>query len=116
MQCDYGMLLCNVITQCNYATCLCNAISQQDYAYPYRDCSKLTFLCQTLNPTYLGHLGQYDTNRIITICVTSPKVAKVGITQTVLCHYHWWFCNKKTLVNVQEPLICITIQLYLLLI
>jgi hypothetical protein len=48
--------------------------------------------------TCLGHLGWHSTARIISICVTSPKVAKASSVVNVMCkccwpyyaeHFHW---------------------------
>jgi hypothetical protein len=41
-------------------------------------------------PTCPGHLGQHDKNRIISICVISPKVAKVlyFIKSSIVCPFY----------------------------
>ncbi len=40
----------------------------------------------------LGHLGQHDTDRIISISAMPPKVAKSSTGVTVVCHCHWHYC------------------------
>jgi len=39
--------------------------------------------------TCLGHLGQCNTDRIVSIYVAMPKVAKASTMVTVVCHCHW---------------------------
>jgi hypothetical protein len=41
--------------------------------------------------TCLGHLGRRDTDRIISIWVASPKVAKASTIVTVVCCCRWHF-------------------------
>jgi hypothetical protein len=42
-------------------------------------------LCDIALLTCLGNLGQHNTDRIISICVLSSKVAKAIIVVTILC-------------------------------
>ncbi len=44
--------------------------------------------------TCLGHLVRYDINRIINICVMSPKVAKASTVVTVTCRWRWRYHPK----------------------
>jgi hypothetical protein len=52
----------------------------------------------THESTYLDHLGRHVTDRIIPICVASPKVAKSGIVVTVASimdclHWQSWLAK-----------------------
>jgi hypothetical protein len=42
--------------------------------------------------TCLGHLGWCNTDRTISICIASPKVAKVSKGGNIGSRYHWHFC------------------------
>ncbi len=48
----------------------------------------------TLDFTCLGHLGRWDTDRIISICVMQPKVAKASQMVTVVCRCHQHYRSK----------------------
>ncbi len=51
-----------------------------------------TAACDNHNCTCLGHLGRHKIDRIIFICVMSPKVAKASTIVTVAFHCRWCFC------------------------
>jgi hypothetical protein len=46
----------------------------------------------TRNSHYCTCLGWHDTDRIISIYVVLPKVAKASTVVTVACCCGWWFC------------------------
>ena len=58
----------------------------------------------TLDCTCIGHLGRRDTDRIISIYVVMPKVAKASIRVTVACHCRQHY-RLKYIANVHEPLL-----------
>ncbi len=51
--------------------------------------------------TCLGHLGWCGTDRIISLCVVSPKVAKVSTVVTVQCCCRWLFHVKTSPMEIQ---------------
>ncbi len=59
---------------------------------------------QSHDCTCLGHLGWWDTVRIISIWVASPKVTKASTIVTVACHCHWHFCLRMLPMETQLKL------------
>jgi hypothetical protein len=79
------------MTTDNFCFYLQNWVIQtsQTGAQPYSDTSPFSIpwqQWQTRLYTFLGLLGRHNTDRIISNCVTSPKVAKAS---TVPCRWRW---------------------------
>jgi len=55
----------------------------------------------TCDFTCLCHLGWRDTDRIISISVVSPKVAKASTIVTVACHWYWCFRLKMSPIETR---------------
>jgi hypothetical protein len=67
--------------------------------------SDTQLLRQSHDCTCLGHLGQHDTDRIISIWVMSPKVAEASTIVTVMFCCRWHFCLKISPLETQLYLV-----------
>ncbi len=56
---------------------------------------------QSCNCTYLCHLRWCDTDRIISIWIVLPKVAKASSIVTVEFRWHWHFCLKMSPIETR---------------
>ena len=56
---------------------------------------------QSCDYTCLGHLGPHDTDRIISVWIMLPEVAKASTIVTVVCCWHWRFHLKMLPMEMQ---------------